>query len=132
MNPVQENIEKFKKVLQIAGAAAVLSLACIIMVNTFIPDNKNLTHDDYLKHFLNDHEVNRVNFQFIKFDISNKYYFETKSSQDINTVAAVSIFLVFSIIIFIDLPKANLLYAEKFLSCLGFRHQIFRPPKFTS
>lgn len=128
----KENIDKIKKAAGITSAVLVLSIASIIIFNTI-----NLSGDfdlsntgKAMKHLIKDHKANDINLSFIKISFDPKNYFEKKSDSEMNIAAAISLFLISSMIIFYYSPERKLSYAESFLFADGYKDSLYRPPKY--
>lgn len=127
----KENIDKIKKTAGITLAVLVLSIASIIIFNTIkLSGDFDLSYTGKaMKHLINDHKANDINFSFIKISFDPKNYFEKKSDSEMNIAAAIGLFLISSMIIFYYFPERKLSYAESFLIAVGFKDSFYRPPK---
>ncbi|MEO8666229.1 MAG: hypothetical protein ABI462_12120 [Ignavibacteria bacterium] len=128
---IKSNIEKIKKTASAAALAIILSISCIIIINTLrISDDFNLFNtNNVLRHLIEDHKANDNNFHFIKIKQIHVNYFETGSASEMNVAAATSLFLIPFLIVVNFSPGKKYFAREKSLFADGFKNSSFRPPK---
>ncbi|MEO7357017.1 MAG: hypothetical protein ABIY50_05830 [Ignavibacteria bacterium] len=125
------NIEKIKKTVSILAASFVFIISFVILLNVYrsTSGHRISTEQKFLKHLISDHNVNSVNFKFIKLEPVPLEYFDISGTAQ--TVSIPFALFILSSIIIIYFPKQEKIsYAEIFLFTAGFKSSLFRPPKY--
>ncbi len=125
------NIEKIKKAVSILAASFVLVISVVILLNVYKSTSEHhiSTEQKFLKHLISDHNVNSVNFKFIKLEPVPLEYFDISGTGQTISIPF-ALFILSSIIIIYFPKREKISYAEIFLFTIGFKSSLFRPPKY--